>query len=447
MAQRPQNSGQRRDAKSNDNRRKNKNAATGSADGPAAREDYEELKYLRDVLLTSRNKLAAVFDAIPDPVLSLTREGTVESLNMTLARRAGAHPRELVGLSGEELLERAKTSPITIHLLKQAFDQLKSQGIPQYRLVETPGDDGPEFWEISLIPVRDGEGRLSLTIIHAKDVTIFKRMEQTIREYSHTLEEMVAERTKDLLAVRNQLQDDKEALAKANADLRQLETLRRDLTNMVVHDLKGPLAEIMGNLELLSFEPLSDTQSEALSLATLGADDLFRMITNLLDIDRLEEGEFPINLEQLDFKESADAVCARFQTLIHLKEMKLTITDQTASGIYADRALLERILRNLVTNALAHTSEGGWVSILAQDQEDGVVIEVADNGSGIAKHLQYRIFRKFTQAYDHRGPRTSTGLGLTFCKMAVEAHGGTIWLESDQDKGARFFVWLPGPPA
>jgi len=449
MTRRPKHSDQKNganpaSAKPKSNRKPKNKAPLKTAAGPPGPEGYEELKYFRDVLLTSRNKLAAVFDSIPDPVISLTPEGIVESLNMTLARRAGAHPRELVGLNGEELLRRAGTSPITIHLLKQAFDQLNAQGSAQYRLVETPGDEGPEFWEISLIPVRNAEGQLSLAIIHAKDVTIFKRMEQTIREYSHSLEEMVAERTKDLLAARNQLEQDKEALAKANADLRNLETVRRDLTNMVVHDLKGPLAEIMGNLELLSFETLSETQGEALGLASLGADDLFRMITNLLDINRLEEREFQINPERLIFQELAEAVCGRFQTIIRLKELQIEIEDQTLAGMFADRELLELVLRNLVSNALAHTSEGGRLRLLAQDQEDGVVIEVADNGSGIAKHLQHRIFRKFTQAYNHTGPRTSTGLGLTLCKMAAEAHGGTIWLESDQGKGARFFVWLPG---
>lgn len=409
-------------------------------------EGYEELRSIRDILLTSRNKLSAVFDSIPDPILSLTPEGAVESLNMALARRAGAHPRDLVGLSGEELLERAKTSPGTIHLLKQAFEQLKSQGSAQYRLVETPGDEGPEFWEISLIPVQDAEGNPSLTIIHAKDVTIFKRMEQTIREYSHSLEEMVAERTKDLLAARNQLQQDKESLAKANKDLRLLEALRRDLTNMVVHDLKSPLAEIMGNLELLSFEPLSETQTEALDLANLGADDLLRMIMNLLDIDHLEEKEFQVSRERVIFRDLAGPVCGKFQALIRFRELQVEIIDETQNGVYADPELLARALQNLLSNALAHTPEGGRVRIMSQDQDDGVVIEVADNGAGIAKHLQHRIFRKFTQAYNHNGPRTSTGLGLTFCKLAVEAHGGTIWLESEEGKGARFFVWLPGGP-
>ena len=423
-------------------------AAPAAQPGPGSMspQEYEELRILKDILLTSRNKLSAVFDSMPDPVLSLTPDGVVESLNMTLAKRAGAHPRDLVGLKGEELLEKVEVSPSTNQLLRQAFDYIRSKGTAQYRLIETPGEEGPEFWEVSLIPVRDAQGQLSLTIIHAKDVTIFKRMEQTIREYSHSLEEMVAERTKDLLAARNQLQKEKEALARANTDLRRLEVLRRDLTNMVVHDLKGPLAEVMGNLELLSFEPLSDSQTEALELAGMGADDLLRMIMNLLDIDRLEEGELQVNRGRVIFREMAQAVCDKFRTLIRLKEIKVTIEDLTDSGLYADPDLLARVLQNLLTNALAHTPEGGWVRLTAQEQDDGVVVEVADSGPGIAKHLQDRIFRKFTQAFDHNGPRTSTGLGLAFCKLAVGVHGGTIWLESQEGKGARFFVWLPAAP-
>jgi PAS domain S-box-containing protein len=444
MTRRPTPQGPKDDPKpgKNDEAKSAQNSAPPAA--PSMSEDeYQELRQLKDILLTSRNKLSAVFDSIPDPVLSLTPEGVVESLNMAMAKRASAHPRELVGLSGEELLERVKTSPQANQLLTKAFEHLKARGMAQYRLVETPSEEGPEFWEVSLIPVRDAQGELTLTIIHAKDVTIFKRMEQTIREYSHSLEEMVAERTKDLLVAQNQLQDDKEALARAYSDLRRLENLRRDLTNMVVHDLKGPLAEVMGNLELLSFEPLSENQTEALELAGMGADDLLRMIMNLLDIDRLEEGQLQVNRGRVVFREMADAVCDKFRTLIRLKEIRVDVEDLTASGLYADPELLARVLQNLLTNALAYAPEGGWVRITAQDQNDGTLLEVADNGPGIAKHLQERIFRKFTQAFDHDGPRTSTGLGLTFCKLAVEAHGGDIWLQSEGGSGARFFVWLP----
>lgn len=422
-------------------------AAAGKNSGSLSAQEYEELRSLKDILLTSRNKLSAVFDSIPDPVLSLTPGGVVESLNMALARRAGAHPRDLVGISGEDLLERVKTSPSTIQLLRQAFEHLKSKGTAQYRLIETPSQEGPEYWEVSLIPVRDAQGELTLSIIHAKDVTIFKRMEQTIREYSQSLEEMVAERTKDLLAARDQLEREKETLAKANKDLRRLEALRRDLTSMVVHDLKGPLAEVMGNLELLSFEPLSETQTEALELAGMGADDLLRMIMNLLDIDRLEEKELQLERRRVEFRQMAEAVCQKFRTLIRLKGIKLTIEDLTDSGLYADPELLARMLQNLLINALAHTPEEGWVRITAQEQDDGAVVEVADNGPGIARHLQDRIFRKFTQAFEHNGPRTSTGLGLAFCKLAAEAHGGSVWLQSDQGSGARFFLWLPAASA
>jgi signal transduction histidine kinase len=432
----------------NANDRRVKSPAPREADSPAelSAQEYQELRALKDILLTSRNKLSAVFDSIPDPVLSLTPDGEIESLNMALAKRADAHPRDLVGINGEELLERVKTSPSTIQLLRQAFDHIRSRGTAQYRLIETPSEDGPEYWEVSLIPVRDAKGELTLTIIHAKDVTIFKRMEQTIREYSHSLEEMVAERTKDLLSAQNQLENDKEALSKANSGLRRLEALRRDLTSMVVHDLKGPLAEVMGNLELLSFEPLSENQTEALELAGMGADELLRMITNLLDIGRLEEEEIQINRGRVVFREIANAVCEKFRTLIRLKEIKVDIVDQTTSGLYVDPDLLFRVLQNMVTNALTHTPEEGWVRLTAQDQDGGTILEVADSGPGIAKHLQDRIFRKFTQAFDHSGPRTSTGLGLTFCKLAIEAHGGDIWLECDQGQGARFFVWLPGAP-
>ncbi|MCA1905495.1 MAG: HAMP domain-containing histidine kinase [Desulfarculus sp.] len=410
-------------------------------------QEGQDLEQLWRIIQISRNKLKAIFDAIGDPICSLTSQLRVESVNLALARRAGRHPRELVGLTGNQLLALTKVPerlhPEVIDLALQVF----ASNLPRQRLFEIPGEDGPLFFDVILTPVPGEDGAASLVIFQVRDVTALKRMEQTIREYSQSLEEMVARRTADLMTAQEELRRDRRLLAEANAELRRLETLRHDLTNMVVHDMKGPLAEVMGNLEMLGREPLSPPQREALDLATMGADDLLRMIMNLLDIDRLEEGRLSVRPRPTAIAALAQGVLDRFQTMLRLKEMGVEIAAEASLRLDLDPDLMRRVLQNLLTNALNHTPEGGRIVLGARPAGDemggGGLIWVADNGRGIPEHLQGRIFQKFVQGHPAPGPRTSTGLGLTFCKMAVEAHGGRIWFESSGDRGTTFYIWLP----
>ncbi len=409
----------------------------------------EDLEQLWRIVQVSRNKLKAVFDAIRDPICSLTPDHRVESVNLALARRAGRHPRELVGLSVGELLDLTQVpEPLQAEVLDLARGGFEN-GRSQERLFEAPAADGPHYYEVTLTPVPGEDFTVPLVIFQVRDVTTLKRMEQTIREYSHSLEEMVAQRTVDLVAARDELRHDKELLAEANAELRRLDALRHDLTNMVVHDMKGPLAEVMGNLDLLGYDPLSEMQREALSLASLGSDDLLRMIMNLLDIDRLEEGRLTVRRQPTGFAALAREVLDRFQTMLRLKGLRVEVQAEESLRISLDPDLMRRVLQNLLTNALNHTPEEGRIVLGARpgqdDQAGGSLIWVADNGCGIPEKYQDRIFQKFTQGHETKNPRTSTGLGLTFCKMAVEAHGGRIWFESREGQGATFRIWLPEP--
>jgi signal transduction histidine kinase len=397
------------------------------------------------IIEISRNKLKAAFDAIGDPIFSLTPQLKVESLNLALANLARCHPREIVNLAGERVMGMAGYPGAVSAEITKAAAQVLALGEGQCHLMQTRDEQPARYFEVTLTPVRGGAGEVHLVIVQVRDVTLFKRMEETIREYNRSLEDKVAERTRELVSAQAALQEERDRLVVANAELLRLDILRQDLTNMVVHDLKGPLAEVMGNLDLLSYEPLSETQSEARELAALGGEDLLRMIMNLLDISRLEEDALTLRKGMVSFSEQAETLAAKFQTMIRLKGMQVTTTDRTKDRFLADPELLQRVLQNLFTNALGHTPEGGAIDLQAEEdgQGGGVVLTVRDNGEGIPLRHQGRIFQKFTQADDSGGPRTSTGLGLTFCKMAVEAHGGRIWFTSQEGAGAAFFVWLP----
>ena len=387
----------------------------------------QKLDQFKAIIIESRNKLKGIFDTLEEPILSVTRDSMVESLNYAACELSGQHPREHVGKHIEDYLKACKMSRELNDAVRQGFAAMLAQGNRQWFQVEVP--DNKNFYEINLTPVRDEAGKFLLGIVHIKDVTTFKRMERTIRRHSQELEAKVKERTADL--------------TKANEELKQLDQLRRDLTDMVVHDMKGPLAEVIGNLDLVLRKKQDPMELELLHMAMAGANDLLRMITNLLDIGRMEENRLPINYAEIDFRDLAGRVTGRFATMLDLKGLEVSIKDHGAGGFQADPELLERILQNLFTNAVNHTEEGHIGLEIQPAAKGGVEIKVSDTGCGIPEKHHADIFKKFTQA-GQTVIRTSTGLGLTFCRMAVEAMGGEIWLNSVVDQGSTFYLWLPG---
>ncbi len=388
----------------------------------------EELRQAQAVLRTSRNKLAAVFDAINDVVFAVGADGEVGSVNMAAAELARRHPRDLVGMPCPELVRALGMGLPPEAVCGPVLGEVLAGGGARRSTEKVDGEDGPMFFELAHTPVEGDGGGVMLAIVHIRDVTLQRRMEMTVRDYSELLELKVAERTAEL--------------GRANAELRRLEGLRRDLTRMMVHDLKSPLSEVLGNLEIVASEPLTQTQAEFLDLARVSADDLFRMILNLLDVGRLSEGRLPLRPRPIRFAELAGALAGRFATVGRLRDIEITVSDRAGDGLVADEEILRRVLINLLTNALSHTPDGGRVELRAEPgAEGGALISVADTGEGIPPEFRPHIFEQFSQG--DREARTSTGLGLAFCKLALRAHGGRIWFDSRLGEGATFFCWLP----
>ena len=231
--------------------------------------------------------------------------------------------------------------------------------------------------------------------------------------------------------------------------IRQLENLRRDLIHMVVHDLKSPLTGLMGGLEYtLSGEvgELSENQQRFLKMAHRSGGELLNMIQNLLDIARMQEGKLPMKLESFSAAAWAEKTLAHFYANAEADGKTLQVSIEPLDlRIDADETLLGRVLSNLVNNALRH-SPVKTGRVMVHFSCDGMewLLTVSDNGDGIPEQEQQRIFDKFDQGTP-RTPRTKggSGLGLSFCKLAVEAHGGTISVESQPGQGALFSVRLP----
>lgn len=226
------------------------------------------------------------------------------------------------------------------------------------------------------------------------------------------------------------------------------EKLRNDLVHMIVHDLKNPLTSIRGGVYLLR-DTTSDSggkTDQALDLVQRNCDRMMSMIMNLLDIERLETGKLQLVRSNIPIAEFMRTALDGQGLAAGTRELKLEIAPELESvKICADANLLDRVMANLVSNAIKHTRHNGHIMVRVCEGPEGCVsVAVADDGAGIPKEYHEKIFQKFGQAeLRSEGHKTDTGLGLTFCKLTVEAHGGHISVESDAGKGATFTFTLP----
>ena len=242
-----------------------------------------------------------------------------------------------------------------------------------------------------------------------------------------------------------------DALEQSYRTLRELTKVRDDLMKMIVHDLKTPLTSVLATLEMLregDYGPMAEGQYKAVSEAEGKAEDLLGLIQDLLEVARVEETRIAISPEPI-------APAAFLSELVI--DWNARFTAEGASMAYeaadeapvfsADKALLRRVFSNLVQNALSHSATTVHVELAARRDPQGILFTVTDNGPGIPAEFQEVIFRKFEQVRSPNAPRTrSSGLGLAFCRLAVEAHGGRIWVRSKEREGSTFYIQLPVEP-
>ncbi len=226
----------------------------------------------------------------------------------------------------------------------------------------------------------------------------------------------------------------------------QLEEMRNDLISMIVHDLRSPLGNVMSSLEVVQASlPLeNEIEHTLLSIAARSASRLSRLIDSLLDIRRLEEGQVNLNKEQTNL--SALIVEAVEQVETNAKDKGLFIKNEVSPRlpyVDVDTDMVRRVIINLIENAIKYTpTDGGTITLQAKAGPQEITFSVRDTGPGIPRAEHTRIFDKFERLNQVAAPK-GLGLGLAFCKLAIEAHGGRIWVESRAGQGATFSLTLP----
>lgn len=241
-----------------------------------------------------------------------------------------------------------------------------------------------------------------------------------------------------------QLNRQKAELQENIKQLQQLEQLRDSLTHMIVHDMRAPIMTIRCYLQLLSMElesfPLSAKAKDYMHGCQTVGNRIDRMVASMLAVSKFESGTLKPHCENCDVAELASRVVSEMSPRLSGKSVRFS-TDGSRVYAFVDPDFIGRILENLIGNGLKYSPPSGVVQVRLVTQDKLVRFEVADEGVGIALENREKIFDKYFQVEEGH-PVRGFGLGLTFCKLAVEAHGGRIGVESNNGQGSLFWFTL-----
>lgn len=353
-------------------------------------------------------------------MLIVDDSGPSRSFAVRQARAVGHHVVE--ASSGHEALLAFGREHFDIVVLDVQMPEL--DGFETCRLIRTMAG-GAELPVVFMTGLDDPSTIESAIAVGADDILIkpFRGGELELR-------------TRALLRTYTTLRNERAA----REELERLAAQKDALAEFLVHDLKSPLASVAFTLHDLIDDPAAEACLPSLRSCLSATDTASRMVMNLLDLSgavRLEAHPTACSVEAL-----LAHVRDRFAVRLEIRGTAL-VTRTTAPTMWADNDLLRRIAENLVDNALRYAPSGSRVDVEVEPHDGGAMLTITDRGPGVPIAHRERVFDRFVQLDPHASHRASRGLGLAFCRVAVEAHGGRIWVEDAPGGGARFRSFFP----
>jgi NtrC-family two-component system sensor histidine kinase KinB len=352
-----------------------------------------------------RDRLAAILNSVGEGILVINDQGSIILANPGVEAVSGLHSEDLVSQSldklPEESLERLGLNSKEVQYLLARKDLGETTIQPKFTYQM---NNSEIFIERSLLPVWSSQERISGWIVVLRDVS----------------------------------------------DEQHLEQARELITETLVHDLRSPLSAILGAVALLQEDlqekgKLDDVSSQGLHVAQRAGSRIMSLVESLLEISRMQTGRIELSPSPVNLYTLAATILADF--LQQANELGIILRNDIPGDlptIHADPAKLGRVFANLLDNALKFTPSGGQVSFSANLQADkSVAVRISDTGPGIPEEYRQKIFERFTQVPGQAGRRRGSGLGLTFCRLVIEAHGGSIRAEAGTSGGSVFVLTLP----
>ena len=371
----------------------------------------------------------SVLRTVADPIIVIDETGTVQLVNPAVLELFGYEEQDLVGSDVSILMPEPHRSGHAGYI-RRYLDSGDAHIIGIGREVEAQRADGSTFpVSLAVSEVVTGDGRLFTGVMH--DLTTRHAAQAELTRANETLEEQVAERT-------TELERSMTELARSNRDLEQF-------AYTVSHDLQAPLRNVRQGLELLGVH-LERTlgrgfDSEAVKLQDLvfeAVDTMDNLITGLLSYSRIHRTTRPPTA--VDLERMAELVIEQLR--VDLDEAGVTVETESLPTVLGDEIQLRQLLQNLIQNAVKYRApdRSPIIRIRAEKSDTGWLFSITDNGIGVDPMLHERIFELFSRG--HPG-YDGVGLGLALCQRIVERHGGTIWVESEPERGATFNFTLP----
>lgn len=395
--------------------------------------DITERKRVEEALKDSKARNLALLKAIPDLVFRFHSDGSLLDYHLPPSENSRIPSERLLtnnieGVFSEELTEKIRV------VLNEAFQT----GDIQLFEHETIEDEETYYQEIRVVAAEQDE-----YIIIIRDITERKKAEEEINKY---IEEM--QFNEDILAKNAfELQELYGKLTESEIELKELNAKKDKFFSIISHDLRSPFTAIVGFSRILveDFHELPPDQIKSFAQNIYEAsENVLKLLENLLYWSRLQTNRIQYEPQQLILKTVIDDIVGLYKANALEKNITFINKIPAAAIAWADKNMLDAVLRNLVSNALKFTRNSGTITIGGQKKEDLVEVYIQDNGIGISEENLSRLF-KIDEHITTQGTNKEkgTGLGLILCKEFIERNGGTISVESKLNTGTNFIFTLP----
>jgi PAS domain S-box-containing protein len=374
--------------------------------------------------------LAEIVETTGDAVIAARLDRTITAWNKGAERLFGYTADEMIGTSVARIAVPGEEHSTQEHLEKM----VEKDGMHAYEVERMHKSGELVDVAITLSPLRDDSGRIVGVSSILRDVSDRKKLE--------------AERERLLARERNARADAEYSRAlveEQNERLRELDRLKDEFVASVSHELRTPLSSISGYLELvLEAGQLSEEQEQFLGVVGRNAERLLRVVGDLLFVAQLKSSTVVLERAPVDLTDLVGSAVQSVAPLAHDRGIELTLDCGALSQLEGDAGRLGQMIDNLLTNALKFTPRGGRVEVRGSERDDVVRLQVRDTGMGISAVDQEHLFERFFRTSEaHAEAIQGTGLGLSIVAAIVEAHGGSIEVESDLGAGTTFTVVLP----
>ena len=362
----------------------------------------------------SRDRLQVILDAMVEGIVLLDTQGEIVLANPAV-RFIGLDPDNLLHQNLRDLIERPDGFEVAVCLGFEAVNEL-------YQLISALR--GESEWIEATTPY-----------------TV--KLENTVRYVERQVIPVRSEDNEVIGALLMYYDQTKQA---------ELNRARGDLMRMLIHDLRSPLTAVTTSMSLIPrLMPENIEKRDQIKQIVNASDQairkMLRRVDSLLDVAKLESGQMTLQLDEFKLEDKVANVFDELQPLAAERNIQLQTEMVTASlpTVQADGDKIERVVQNLVDNALKYTLPGTAVTVRLNtaDAETAVRLDVIDNGPGIPLAYRDKLFDRFVQVRGQQPERGGVGLGLTFCQLVIQEHGGRIWVEDNPEGGSIFSFVLP----